>query len=71
MFLAGEHDKTRMEWKTKSQTEWLNFIEKLYFTIVGLFCRYKSDNNKHFAYINHLPLCPQRLIGKKDTMPCT
>ena len=26
-------------------TDWPNFIEKLYFSIVDLFYRYKSDNN--------------------------
>ena len=35
-----------------SQMECLNFVEKLYFTIVDLFCRYKSDTNKNIAYIN-------------------
>ena len=41
---------------TESQTEWLNFIEKLYFTTVDFFCRYKSDNNTNMfmniAYIS-------------------
>ena len=43
-----------MEWKTKSWTEWVNFIEKLYFTIVDLFWQYKSDNHTNIAYINRL-----------------
>ena len=30
-----------VEWKTDSQIERLNFIEKLYFNITDLFCRYK------------------------------
>ena len=46
--------------------EWLNFVEKVYFTIVDLFCRYKSDSNKNIAFINGLQQCPQSLIGKKD-----
>ena len=33
-----------MEKKTDLQTEWLNFVEKIYFTIVDLFCRYRSEN---------------------------
>ena len=60
--------KARMESKTKSQMEWLNFIEKLYFTILDLFCRYMSDNNKNFAYINRLQQCPQSLTDKIDIM---
>ena len=44
--------KSWKEWKMESQTERLNFIEKLYFIIVDLFCRYNSDNNKTIAYIN-------------------
>ena len=56
--------KARMEWKTNSQVEWLNFIEKLYFTIVDLFCRYKSDNKANITYINHLQQCPCSLVRK-------
>ena len=41
--------KAGTEWKT----EWLNFSEKLYFTIIDLFSKYKSDNNMNIAYINH------------------
>ena len=52
------------------QTKWLNFIEKLYFTIIDLFCRYSSDNNKNFTYINRLRGCPRSLIGKKDITLC-
>ena len=36
----------------------LNLFEMLYFTIVDLFCKYNSDNNKNVAYINCLVLCP-------------
>ena len=32
---------------------------------------YKSDNNKHIAYVIHLQQCPLGLIGKKDIMPYT
>ena len=46
------------------QTEWLNFIENLYFTIVDLFCRYKSDNNMNIAYINPLQGYPWNLVRK-------
>ena len=53
----------------ESRTEWLNFVEKLYFTIADLFCRYNSDNNKNFAYIIPLQQCSRSLIGKKDIMP--
>ena len=52
------------EWKTESQLEWLNFLEKLYFIIVDLFYRYKSDNNMNIAYINHLQGCPWSLVRK-------
>ena len=51
------------------RTEWLNFVEKLYFTIADLFFRYNSDNNKNFAYIIPLQQCSRSLIGKKDIMP--
>ena len=34
--------------------DWLNFIEKIDYTIVDLFCRYKSDNNTTIAYTNRL-----------------
>ena len=47
------------EWKTESQTEWLNFTERLYFTTVHLFFWYKSDNNTNIAYVNHLKRHPQ------------
>ena len=53
-----------MEQKMDSQTERLNFIEKLYFTIVDLFCRYKSDNNMNITYINRLQQCRQSLVSK-------
>ena len=43
--------------------KWLNFIEKLYFTIVDLFWRYKSDNHTNIAYINYLKI-PLKL-GKR------
>ena len=41
-------------WKTELQMEWLDLIEKLYFTIVDLFWRYKSDNIMNIAYISCL-----------------
>ena len=44
--------------------EWFNFLEKLYFTIVDLFYRYKSDNNMNIAYIIHLQECPWSLVRK-------
>ena len=50
--------------------EWLNFIEKFYFTIVDLFCIYKSDNDNIAYNINRLWQCPQSLIDKKDIAPC-
>ena len=50
--------------KVDSQMEWLNFIEKLYFTIVDLLCRYKSDNNMNIAYSNNLQQHPQTLVRK-------
>ena len=62
--------KAGTEWKTESQMEWLIFVEKLYFTIVDLFCRYKSDNNKHIAETNCLRQCPRILIGKKNITTC-
>ena len=33
------------DYKTDSRMDWINFIENFYLTIVGLFCRYDSDNN--------------------------
>ena len=57
--------KARMEWKMNSRTEWLNFVEKLYFTIVDLFYRYKSDNNMNIiTYINRLQQGRQSLVSK-------
>ena len=35
--------KAGTEWKTESQTEFLNLILKFYFTIVDLLCKYKSE----------------------------
>ena len=55
--------KARTERKTDSQMNRLNFIEKLYFTIAGLFCRCKGDN-MHIASINHLQQCPWSLVRK-------
>ena len=37
--------------------DWFNFIdfiEKLYLTIINLFYRYNSNNNINIVYINHL-----------------
>ena len=58
-----------MEWKTDLQTEWLNFIEKLYSTTVDLFCRYKSDStcNTHIVYINHLQQYHRSLVSQNTT----
>ena len=57
--------KARTEWKTESWTDWLDFIEKLYSTIVDLFCRYKSDNNTNIVYINRSQWCPWSLIKEQ------
>ena len=62
--LRGTWLNARMEWKMDSRTERLNFIEKLYFTIVDLFCRCKSDNNMNITYINRLQQCRQSLVSK-------
>ena len=51
-------------WKTELQTDWLNFIENLYFTNVGLFCQHKSDNNTKSSYVDHVQWWCQRLLGK-------
>ena len=44
--------------------DWLNFIEKLYYIIVDLFCRYKSDNNTNIVYIK----CSQQQSQSLETM---
>ena len=62
--------KSQNRMETDLQADWLNFIENLYFTIVDLFCRYKSDNNMNITYNNRLWRCPWSLIGKKDIAPC-
>ena len=55
----------------ESRMEWLNFVEKLYFTIAIMFYRYNSDNNKNLAYINCLWRRIWCLIDKKDITPYT
>ena len=46
--------KAGTDQKTDLWTDWLNFIEKIYYTIVDLFCRYKSVDNMMIAYTNCL-----------------
>ena len=46
------------------QIEWLNFIEKLYSTIVDLFCRHKSDNNMNITHVNGLHWFPRSLVSQ-------
>ena len=68
--------KSGSEWKTESQMEWLNFLEKLYSTIVDLFCRYNSDNNMNTTYIDCLQRCLWSLVRKiylevwQEQYPC-
>ena len=59
--------KTEIDWKTDLQMDWLNFIEKLYSSIVDLFCRYKSDNYTNITYIDHLQRCPWSLVSQDIT----
>ena len=54
--------QNRME--NKLTNEIAQFHWKLYFIIVDLFCRYKSDNHMNIAYINCLQWCPQSLVRK-------
>ena len=65
--------KAGTEWKTETQTEWLSFVEKLYFTIIHLFWRYKSGNNINTTHINRFQGCPQSLVIKilfDNITPC-
>ena len=57
--------KSGMERK-QNHERMVQFHRKALLYHCSFFCRYNSDNNKNFAYINYLQQYPWSLIGMKD-----